>query len=153
MKKIFLILILSLALHAEENAKVVIDLTTGDLHTFESKILKGIVAHKAYYEGRLRELDVAVIIHGKAYKFFMKDPAHSPFREDKALAAAAGELSKRIASLADTYDVAFLMCRSGMDKQKLDTKDVYDFVTTVPNAGVGLIDKQNEGYAYLPVGD
>jgi len=153
MKKIFLLLLFTLALHAEQTMKVVIDLTTGDLHTFESKILKGIVAHKTYYEGKLQELDVAVVIHGNAYKFFLKDPVHSPFKEDKKLLAASKELSKRIAALADTYDVTFLMCQSGMEKKKLEKKDVYDFVTTVPNAGIGLIDKQNEGYAYLPVGD
>ena len=153
MKKVFLILLLALALHAEETKKVVIDLTTGDLHTFESKILKGIVAHKTYYEGKLQELDVAVVIHGNAYKFFVKEPAHSPFKDDAALVKASGELAKRIAVLADTYDVAFLMCRSGMEKKKLGEKDIYGFVATVPNAGIGLIDKQNDGYAYLPVGD
>jgi intracellular sulfur oxidation DsrE/DsrF family protein len=153
MKKLFLFLLLALALHAEQTMKVVIDLTTGDLHTFESKILKGIVAHKTYYEGKLQELDVAVVIHGNAYKFFVKDPAHSPFKEDAVLLKASGDLAKRIAVLADTYDVTFLMCRSGMEKKKLETKDVYDFVTTVPNAAIGLIDKQNDGYAYLPVTD
>ena len=151
MKKVFLLLLLALALHAGQTMKVVIDLTTGDLHTFESKILKGIVAHKTHYEGELKELDVAVIIHGNAYKFFVKDPAHSPFKADTALVKASGDLAKRIAVLADTYDVDFLMCRSGMEAKKLGTKDVYDFVKTVPNAGIGLIDKQNEGYAYLPV--
>ena len=151
MKKIALLLLLALALHAEQTMKVVIDLTTGDLHTFESKILKGIVAHKTYYEGKLKTLDVAVVIHGNAYKFFVKDPAHSPFKADAALLKASGELAKRIAVLADTYDVAFLMCQSGMEAKKLETKNVYDFVKTVPNAGIGLIDKQNEGYAYLPV--
>ena len=151
MKKIALLLLLALALHAEQTMKVVIDLTTGDLHTFESKILKGIVAHKTYYEGKLKTLDVAVVIHGNAYKFFVKDPAHSPFKADAALLKASGELAKRIAVLADTYDVAFLMCQSGMEAKKLETKDIYDFVKTVPNAGIGLIDKQNEGYAYLPV--
>jgi intracellular sulfur oxidation DsrE/DsrF family protein len=153
MKHFLVLLFVALSLHAQENLKVVIDLTTGDLHTFEQKILKGIVAHKNHFESQLKELDVAVVIHGSAYKFFVKDPAHSPFREDAPLLKASGELSKRIATLADTYEVTFLMCRSGMEKKKLDTKEVYGFVTTVPNAGIGLIEKQNEGYAYLPVGD
>ena len=93
------------------------------------------------------------MIHGNAYKFFVKDPAHSPFKADTALLKASKELAKRIAVLADTYDVEFLMCRSGMEKKKLVEKDIFGFVATVPNAGIGLIDKQNEGYAYLPVGD
>jgi hypothetical protein len=58
MRKILLILLTSLLLFAQENPKVVIDLTSGDLPTFEQKILKGIVAHKNYFESRLEELDV-----------------------------------------------------------------------------------------------
>jgi len=153
MKKIALMLLCALSLYAQENLKVVIDLTTGDIHTFERKILNGIVAHKTYFEGQLRELDVAVVIHGNAYKFFVKDPAHSAFRDDTALLKTAPQLHKRIAALADTYDVTFLMCRSGMINKKLEKKDILDFVSTVPNAAVGLIEKQNEGYAYLPVVD
>jgi uncharacterized protein len=153
MKKIFLILLATLSLQAAETFKVVIDLTTGDIHTFEQKILKGIVAHKNYFESRLEALDVAVIIHGNAYKFFVKDPVHSPFKDDAALRKVSGDFAKRIATLADTYDVTFLMCQSGMQKKKLEKKEIYDFVSTVPNAGIGLIEKQNDGYAYLPVGD
>jgi len=153
MKKIILLLTLALSLYAQESLKVVIDLTTGDMHTFERKILKGIVAHKTYFESQLRELDVAVVIHGNAYKFFVKDPAQGVFKEDAALQKASAELHKRLATLADTYDVTFLMCRAGMENKKLEMKDIYDFVTPIPNAAVGLIAKQNEGYAYLPVGD
>ena len=40
-----------------------------------------------------------------------------------------------------------------MNKKKIKPKDVYGVVSTVFNAGVGLIEKENEGYAYLPVGD
>jgi len=35
----------------------------------------------------------------------------------------------------------------------LTKKDVYDFVKIVPNSTIGLIDRQNEGYAYIPVAD
>jgi intracellular sulfur oxidation DsrE/DsrF family protein len=38
-------------------------------------------------------------------------------------------------------------------KNGLTKADIPWFVTVVPNASVGLIDKQNEGYAYIPVGD
>jgi len=153
MKTLLLTLLAALSLWAQEPHKVVIDLTTGDFHTFEQKILKGIIAHKTYFEGKLEELDVAVIIHGNAYKFFVKNPADSTFKNDAALLAVSADLGKRIAVLADTYDVTFLMCRSGMEKKGLNTEKVYSFIATVPNAGIGLIEKQNEGYAYLPVGD
>lgn len=153
MKKLLLFFALVTSLFAEGELKVVIDLTTGNIHTFEQKILSGIVAHKTYFEGKLEALDVSVVIHGDAYKFFVKDPAHSPFKKDLVLQKKHEELAKRIASLSEAYEVEFLMCKSGMLKRKLSKKEIFDFVTTIPNAAIGLIRKQNEGYAYLPVND
>jgi intracellular sulfur oxidation DsrE/DsrF family protein len=139
-------------LQADANtAKVVFDLTTSDLQTFERKVLKGIAAHKAHYEGSLKELEVAVIIHGGAYKFFVQDTKHPLLNKEKGILETHDTLSKRIASMADTYDVKFLMCKSGMKAKKLEKEDVYNFVQTVPNAAIGLIDKQNEGFAYIPI--
>lgn len=155
MKKIFLLLLISMNLISaeESSAKVVYDLTTKELDTFELKILKGIVANKTHYEGALRELDVTVVIHGGAYRFFTKDPSKSKFKDDKKLLASHKELAKRIKYMADTYEVDFLMCGAAMPKNELTKKDVYDFVKIVPNSTIGLIDRQNEGYAYIPVGD
>lgn len=133
--------------------KVVIDLTTSDVKVFEQKILKGVVAHKTHYESALEELDVAVIIHGGAYKYFVKDLDKSVYKDDTKLQKVHGDLKKRIKTLYDTYDVEFLMCASGMKKHELDKSKILDFVKTVPNAAIGLIDKQNDGYAYFPAGD
>ena len=55
--------------------------------------------------------------------------------------------------MADTYEVEFLMCRASMPKNGLEDEDVVEFVKIVPNSTVGLIDKQNEGFAYIPVRD
>ncbi|AKF25452.1 hypothetical protein YH65_08750 [Sulfurovum lithotrophicum] len=155
MKKILIILLLACAiLHAEEEtAQVVYDLTTGNLKTFERKLLKGVVANKAHYEGKLKELNVVVVIHGGAYKFFTKDPIHSIFKRDNALMENHKTLAKRIKSMVKNYDVEFLMCGAGMSKNKLQAKDIYSFVKIIPNSTIGLIDKQNEGYAYIPIGD
>lgn len=155
MKKMIFSLLLSLGLlHAQENsAKLVYDLTTKDLNNFELRILSATVSNKAHYESTLRELDVAVVIHGGAYKFFLKDPANSKFKDDKALVSTHRSLGKRIETLAKTYDVQFLVCGSGLRKHGLEKKDIYDFIEIIPNATLGLIDKQNEGYAYVPVGD
>jgi intracellular sulfur oxidation DsrE/DsrF family protein len=155
MKKYIIILLISLGMaQAEEaSAKVVYDLTTKDLTSFELRILKGIVANKAHYEGSLRELDVVVVIHGGAYRFFTKDPAHSKFKDDKALIKTYKTLAKRIESMVKTYDVEFLMCGAAMPKNELKAKDVYSFVKIIPNSTIGLIDKQNEGYAYIPIRD
>ena len=155
MKKLIIILLMGIGIAQaqEEVAKVVYDLTTKELANFELRVLKGIVANKAHYEGSLRELDVAVVIHGGAYRFFTKNPEHSKFKDDKALIETYKTLAKRIESMVKTYDVEFLMCGAAMPKHELKAKDIYSFVKIIPNSTIGLIDKQNEGYAYIPIGD
>lgn len=156
MKKIICSLLLTLGiLYAQEAApaKVVYDLTTKDLKNFEMRLLSAIVANKAHYESTFREFDVAVMIHGGAYKFFLKDPANSKYKDDKALVATSQALGKRIKTLADTYHVEFMVCGVGSRRNGLEKKDFYDFVKIIPNTAIGLTDKQNEGYAYLPLGD
>lgn len=152
MKKIILFLSILVCLQADEgNSKVVFDLTTSSLQVFEKKVLKGIVAHKTHYEGNLQELDVAVVIHGGAYRFFVKDIKTSSYKNDKQLVEAYKSLKQRIKSMAENYDVDFLMCKAALKREKLEVEDIASFVTMVPNAAIGLIDKQNEGYAYIPI--
>ncbi len=155
MKKIITILLLSIGLvQAEEvSAKVVYDLTTKNLATFERKILKAIVANKAYYESKFKELDVTVVIHGGAYRYFTVDPTKTEYKTDKALLTDYTNLKKRIKSMLDTYDVEFLMCGAGMSKHDLEAKGIVNFVKIIPNSTIGLIDRQNKGYAYIPIGD
>lgn len=155
MKKILILcLLLSGLAHADDaTVKVVYDLTTKNVANFEKKILKSVVMNKAYYEGNLKELQVAVVIHGGAYRFFVKDVKNTIYKNDKKLIAVYGDLKKRIATMANTYDVQFLMCASGMKNNKLMEKDIVKFVKIIPNSTIGLIDKQNEGFAYIPVGD
>lgn len=152
MKKWFLALALAGSLLAEDGVKkVVFDLKTGNIETFEKKVLQGIVFHKTYYEGNLEKLDTTVVIHGDAYKFFIKDLKNSPYKNDKKLIAVHDELAKRIASMSSTYEVEFLMCEATMKSLKIDKSNVYDFVKLTPNSTIGLIDKQNEQYGYVPI--
>jgi len=153
MKRFFLLLLttITLLLAQDKTAQVVYDLTTTNIETFERKILKAIVANKAHYEASLTELDVVVVIHGDAYKFFTKNPLKSIYKNDKVLTTTYKNLSKRIKSMVENYDVVFLMCKAGMQKRELKSTDIYKFVTIIPNSTIGLIDKQNEGYAYIPV--
>jgi intracellular sulfur oxidation DsrE/DsrF family protein len=155
MKKILLLLLLSftLLLAEESSAKVVYDLTTKNIKAFELKILKAIVANKAYYESKLQELDVTVVIHGGSYRYFTVDPSKTEYKKDKDLLADYANLKKRVKSMSDTYDVEFLMCGAGMSKHGLKAKDIVPYVKIIPNSTIGLIDRQNEGYAYIPVGD
>jgi len=135
----------------EITRKVVFDLTTGDMKTFEQRILSGVARYTAYYQGKIQEFSAVVVIHGDAYKFFVKDLAQSPYKDQTALVKANNDLKKRIASAKDTYGVEFLMCEANMRKAKLTEKDIYPFVKLVPSSTMGLIEKQNEGYAYIPV--
>lgn len=152
MKKWILALALVGSLFAEEGVKkVVFDLKTGNIETFEKKVLQGIAFHKTHYEGNLEKLDTTVVIHGDAYKFFVKDLKNSPYKNDKKLIAIHDELSKRIASMSSTYEVEFLMCEATMKALKIDKSNVYDFVKLTPNSTIGLIDKQNEHYGYVPI--
>jgi len=155
MKKIVLVLLLCLGFAQAEgaSAKVVYDLTTKNLADFERKVLKAVVANKAHYESKLKELEVTVVIHGGAYRYFTIDPAKTEYKTDKALLSDYANLKKRIKSMADTYDVEFLMCGAGMSKHGLKAKEIVSYVKIIPNSTIGLIDRQNEGYAYIPIGD
>ena len=152
MRMIILLFLFMKILPADESlAKVVFDLSTSDIEVFERNILKGIVFHKAHYESSLKELKVVVVIHGGAYKFFLKDPMHTLVKSDKKLVKTHKSMGKRIASIADLYEVEFLMCKAGFTKRNLQEKDIYSFVSMVPTSTVGLIDKQREGFSYIPV--
>jgi len=152
MKKIILLLAFIGILSAnDESAKLVLDLTTSSVAKFEKHILKGIVFSKTHYQNNLKELEVAVVIHGGAYRFFVKDLQTTIFKDDKELAKVYADLKKRIATMSDTYEVEFLMCKAAMKRNKLEEKDIVGFVKLVPTSTIGLIDKQNEGFAYIPV--
>ena len=152
MKKIILLLAFVGILSAnDETAKLVLDLTTSSVAQFEKHILKGLVVHKTHYQNNLKELEVAVVVHGGAYRFFVKDLQSSMFKDDKELAKVYADFKKRIATMSDTYDVEFLMCKAAMKRNKLQEKDIVEFVKLVPTSTVALIDKQNEGFAYIPV--
>ncbi|HEX5670149.1 MAG TPA: DsrE family protein, partial [Sulfuricurvum sp.] len=131
--------------------KVVLNVTTGDYKTFEKSVLSGIPAHKTYFENKMEELEVAVIIHGDAYKYFVKNPASTKYKNEALLLKTREVMEKRLQGLNRDYHVEFLMCGVGMKKNDISEKDIYPFVTPIANATVGLIEKQNAGYAYIPV--
>jgi intracellular sulfur oxidation DsrE/DsrF family protein len=152
MKKWLMILSLSVLLCAEDVVhKVVFDVTTGDSKTFEKTILSGIPVHKTYFEDKMEELDVAVVIHDDAYRFFVKNVSQSPYKNDTVLVKMQETFAKRLQGSVNTYKVSYYMCEAGMKREKITPENIYDFVTLIPNSTVGLIEKQNEGYAYIPV--
>ena len=136
-----------------DTKKLVIDLTTANANTYKAKIINGIKMHKKYYKSIGEELKVAVVIHGSSYKFFFKEINKTQYQADLELQKVFADLKEQTKELSELYDVEFLMCGFGMKKHKIQKNQVVKYVKVVANATVGLIDKQNKGYAYLPVGD
>jgi len=154
MKNILLLIMMALFLNAQDGVKkLVIDLTTADIKKIERKVLSGTVKHKNYYDSKLESLEVAVVIHGGAYRYFIKDLSKTPYRDEKDLIKAQVDLQKRLRALSEIYEVEFFACASGLKKLKIDPSNVVDFVTLSPTSTIALIDKQDEGYAYIPIGD
>jgi len=154
LKKLFLLLLCIISLYADESSlkKVVYDVTTGEKKQFEKNVLKGIEFHKTYYENKFEELEVAVVIHGDAYKFFVKDLRKTAYAKEKEIPKKAyTEIHKRLKTLAEMYDVVFLICEVGMKKHHIMKENIVESVQVIATSTVGLIDKQNEGFAYLPV--
>lgn len=152
MKKLYFLLILIFSISfAEENPKAVINLTTGDLTRFEGYLLSGVANSAEYYKNNLKELKVVVVIHGDAYKFFIKDLKNSPYKDDTKLLEKQKEIEARLSNLVNNYGVKFVMCKQGMLGRKIDPKSLYPFVELVENAFIALVDWQNKGYAYIPL--
>ena len=153
LKLIIIVLLSTNALQSDEDVvkKVVYNLTTGDLKQLEQRLIGGVISHSTYYQSKLEELDVRVIIHGDSYKFFMKDLNNTAYVYQPKLVAIKDDLEKRLGSLSKHYNVKFFVCEVGVKNRKLNPKAFYPFVSMVHNAGIGLIDAQNEGYAYLAI--
>ena len=151
MKTWFIILVCIASLGADDRVRAVYDLTTADLGSFKLRLLGGIAKNSVHYEEAFKEFEVVVIIHGGAYRFFLKDPGDSEYRDDKALMAEYTSLHKRIAALHEHYGVTFKMCDVGRLKHKIEKSNVLDVVGYVPNATIGLIDQQQAGFAYIPI--
>jgi len=142
LKLLFLLLLAPLLLFgAGAEKKVVYNLTTGDIPTLETRLISAVIRNTTYYEGHLEELKAIVIIHGKSYNFFQKGQTDPKMQE----------IGKKLKSLHENYGVIFQICKVGMEKRKIDPKTLYPFVTIIPNATIGLIDAQHNGYAYLPI--
>lgn len=152
MRLLFLILMLLFSLHAEGDAKkVVFDLTIGDINRFEQFVLKGTETLAIHYAEERKEYKPVFIIHGDAYRFFLKDLNGTPYEGDKVLADRRKALESHLKSLVEHYDVIFEVCSVGMRKKQLPFEKLYTFVTPIFNATAGLVEWQEKGYAYIMV--
>lgn len=153
MKKLFLVLVILLGLLRADGdtKKAVIDLTTSDLAKIEGRLIKGVAFNNAHYQSDSKGLDTIVVIHGEAYKFFVKDIAKTKCKKDKEFEAKAKEIHQKLELLTKNYSVKFQMCGVGMKLKEINKDNVVEFVEIIPSAMVGLIDAQNNGYAFVPI--
>ncbi len=134
-----------------EVKKALYDLTSGSSEIINRRVIGSIISNSSYYQSKLQEYSVIVVIHGDAYKFFMKDLNNSVYAFDEKLLSTKDLLGKRLSSLAKNYGVKFEVCGAGIKHKRLNPKAFYPFVTIIPNAISGLVDAQNSGYAYVPI--
>lgn len=152
MKIIVTIVMLLVSLHAEEGIKkVVYDLTTGSVEKFSKSVLSGIVFQKNHYDSKLQELRAIVVVHGEAYRFFLKSLKGTKYASDANLTQEHSNLLKRIESLNKNYGVVFEVCEIGFKRNQLVSSQLIESAVLIPSSTTGLIDAQNEGYAYVPV--
>ena len=144
------LLLLSGLVQAEER-KVVFDLTAGDSTRIEERIVGNIKFLSNYYKKHHIDFKAIVVISGKSYKFFIKDLANSPYKDDVVLAKAQKKLAPMLKELSEKYQVRFDMCGAGMRSRKIKAESLYSFVHTDKMKYVYLIDWQNLGYAYIPI--
>lgn len=146
-----LILLLIATFAFSDTQKIVVDLTTGDIETFKTRLLSGLPGTIKYFTDRGDRVDAAVVIHGDAYKYFVENLENTKFWADEQLANAQEELRKKLTDMRKTYGITFEMCQTGMSKRGILSADIYKFVIPIKSATAGLVAWQNKGHAYIPI--
>ena len=150
-KTILVGLLLSMTSLMAAEQKVVFDLTSGDETKIAKHLIRTVEGLSTYYKANNIDYKVAVVISGKAYKYFVEDLKNSPFNGKLKVAKAQKSLAPLLAKLQSEYGVEFDMCKAGMSARNIDKKVLYNYVKADLNKSVYLIKWQNEGYAYLPI--
>ncbi|WP_309497074.1 DsrE family protein [Sulfurovum sp.] len=149
--KILVLILLSTVFSFAEPAKVVYDLTSGDVLTIKHKLLGSVRGVANHYIKNKEKVDIIVVISGDAYKFFIDDLESSPYAKDEEVEDIQMHFKPRLEMLHELYGVTFNMCKSGMIARKIDKKTLYPYVNVEMMKSVYLINAQNDGYAYLPI--
>lgn len=131
--------------------KALYDLTTGNIKVLKKKFIHNIISNTEYYKSKHEKFKVRVVVHGDAYKFFMEDLNNTAYAFQPILVKNKKALKKALNELVNVYHVEFWLCGAGMKHHHLKKEAFYPFVTVVHNTMTGLIDAQNDGYAYVPI--
>lgn len=131
--------------------KIVVDLTTGDMETFMTRFMNGVPGTADYFASRGESVEVVVVVHGEAYRYFIENLENTQYGVDEKLAARQESIRKRLNELQTRYKMRFEICQAGMHRKGILSEDLYPFVTPIPSAMIGLVKWQNEGFAYIPI--
>ncbi len=151
MKFALIVLVLAATFAFADTKKFMIDLKTGDMESFNNQLLVGVPGTIDYFTAQGDKVEVAVVIHGEAYKFFVENLDNTQYGMDKALAERQDAIRKRLVEIEKKYHIRMEICMNGMHRKGILSEDLYPFVTPIKSAMVGLVKWQNAGYAYVPV--
>lgn len=150
MKFLLMVAIAAVWLFADTK-KIVFDLTTGDIETFQTRFLTGAPSTIDYFQKQGDTVKAAVIVHGNAYKFFVDHLENTKYGIDANLSARQEDLHRRLEEMSRKYGIVIEVCQAGMARNGILKEDLYPFAGTVRSAMVGLVRWQSEGYAYIPI--
>lgn len=144
------VLLLGATLVFGDTKKFMVDLKTGDMESFSNQLLIGVPGTIDYFTAQGDKVEVAVVIHGDAYKFFVQNLDNTQYGMDKALVDRQEAIRKRLEEIEKKYHIRMEICMNGMHKKGILSEDLYPFVTPIKSAMVALVKWQNAGYAYVP---
>lgn len=151
MRLILFIALFAVTIVFADTKKFMIDLKTGDIDSFNNQLLVGVPGVIDYFTAQGDTVEVAVVIHGDAYKFFVKNLDTTQYVMDKTLVDRQEVIYKRLEEIEKKYRIHFDICMFGMHKKGILSEDLYPFVAPIKSAIVGLVKWQNAGFAYIPV--
>ena len=151
MRLALILLLLAATFAFADTKKFVIDLKTGDMDSFNNQLLVGVPGTIDYFTAQGDKVEVAVVVHGESYKFFVENLDNTQYGMDKALAERQDAIRKRLVEIEKKYHIRMEICMNGMHRKGILSEDIYPFVTPIKSAMVGLVKWQNKGYAYVPV--
>jgi len=151
MRLALILLLLAATFAFADTKKFVIDLKTGDMDSFNNQLLVGVPGTIDYFTAQGDKVEVAVVVHGESYKFFVENLDNTQYGMDKALAERQDAIRKRLVEIEKKYHIRMEICMNGMHRKGILSEDLYPFVTPIKSAMVGLVKWQNAGYAFVPV--
>lgn len=146
MRNFLLLVVLLLSVSFSQEAKplkAVFDCAVGDLDWVSLRLsLIKKTAESLTREGR--DYRFVVTIHSYCIQVVEKNLKRFP--KDKAKKIEF--IQSQLRTLKELYNVEVKACRIAMDRGKISS--VPEFIQTVPNSWITLIELQNSGFAFVP---